>query len=180
EHMRHEYLRYGVPPDRIHTVPLFATVSDGRALEVPAIDVLFVGRMTALKGSEVLLSACAHTAGLLNPPLRVLSPGEARHRPMVNQRPREMDAAGLVTADFPGWVDVPTRAALLARSALAVVPSIWPEPFGLVGLEAAQHGVPAVAFDVGGIREWLTHDVNGRLADLRGGAAARGDQAGHA
>ena len=35
--------------------------------------------------------------------------------------------------------------------------------------------MPAVAFDVGGIGQWLTHDVNGRLADLGGGPAALGD-----
>jgi glycosyltransferase involved in cell wall biosynthesis len=58
------------------------------------------------------------------------------------------------------------------------VPSLWPEPFGLVGLEAASHGVPSVAFDVGGIREWLQDDVGGRLvrevgdADALGGAIA--------
>jgi glycosyltransferase involved in cell wall biosynthesis len=33
-----------------------------------------------------------------------------------------------------------------------------------VGLEAGRLGVPAVAFDVGGIREWLQHGVNGYLA----------------
>jgi glycosyltransferase involved in cell wall biosynthesis len=33
-----------------------------------------------------------------------------------------------------------------------------------VGLEAARHGVPAAAFAVGGIPEWLEDGVNGRLA----------------
>jgi glycosyltransferase involved in cell wall biosynthesis len=54
------------------------------------------------------------------------------------------------------------------------VPSVWPEPFGLVGLEAAVFGVPAVAFDVGGIREWLTDGASGRLV-TRGDTAAMGD-----
>jgi glycosyltransferase involved in cell wall biosynthesis len=41
---------------------------------------------------------------------------------------------------------------------------LWPEPFGSVGPAAAQHGLPAAAYEVGGIREWLTDTVNGHLA----------------
>jgi glycosyltransferase involved in cell wall biosynthesis len=44
---------------------------------------------------------------------------------------------------------------------VAAVPSLWPEPFGLVGLEAAAAGVATIAFNVGGISEWLRDGVNG-------------------
>ena len=55
--------------------------------------------------------------------------------------------------------------ALLASAGLLVVPSLWPEPFGLVGFEAAAHGVPVAGFRVGGIPEWLIDGVTGHLAD---------------
>ena len=45
-----------------------------------------------------------------------------------------------------------------------VVPSIWPEPFGQVGIEAGFYGMPVVGFDVGGISDWLREGVNGFLA----------------
>ena len=53
----------------------------------------------------------------------------------------------------------------MAASDLLVVPSVWPEPFGSVGPAAAQHGIPAAAFAVGGIPQWLHEGVNGHLAD---------------
>ena len=57
-----------------------------------------------------------------------------------------------------------TLAALFDSSDLLVVPSLWPEPFGLVGLEAGMRGLPAAAFAAGGIPEWLTDGINGALA----------------
>jgi glycosyltransferase involved in cell wall biosynthesis len=65
---------------------------------------------------------------------------------------------------FDGRVDAVARDERLASADLLVVPSLWPEPLGLVGLEAARLGVPAVAFDVGGIRQWLTPGENGVVA----------------
>ena len=44
------------------------------------------------------------------------------------------------------------------------MPSLWPEPWGLVGIEAACVGVPTVAFDSGGITEWLTPGETGEIA----------------
>jgi glycosyltransferase involved in cell wall biosynthesis len=68
-----------------------------------------------------------------------------------------------VTCRFPGWLEGEPRDAVLRSATIAAVPSVWPEPFGLAGLDAGAFGVPAIAFDVGGITEWLTHDVNGIL-----------------
>jgi glycosyltransferase involved in cell wall biosynthesis len=70
-----------------------------------------------------------------------------------------------VNADFTGWVTGEKQADLLSEATLLAVPSIWPEPFGLVGLEAAFASIPAIAFDVGGISEWLRDGYNGYLAE---------------
>src|SRR5262249_26077651 len=69
-----------------------------------------------------------------------------------------------LTFEFTGWVDEPRKRDLFERADVAVVPSILPEPYGLVGPEAARFGVPAVAFDVGGISDWLCDGKTGCLA----------------
>jgi glycosyltransferase involved in cell wall biosynthesis len=77
-----------------------------------------------------------------------------------------------IAADFVGWVGAERRLELLRLADALVVPSLWPEPFGMVGVEAASFGVPAVAYSVGGIVDWLRPGVNGELADGNGFSVA--------
>ena len=70
-----------------------------------------------------------------------------------------------VKAIFHPWLDRAGLAAVFDGTDLLVVPSVWPEPFGLIGPEAGLYSVPAAAFAVGGIPEWLHEGVNGHLAD---------------
>ena len=165
-HMGREYSRNGVDRDRLNVLPLFSTVAvDDRQPDGDAV--LFAGRMTTLKGGQVLIEAIAEVTQRL---------GRCVPLVMAGAGPQQDDWRALarslgVPAEFVGWVEPRERAALFRRAAVLAVPSLWPEPFGLVGLEAAAVGVPAVAFDVGGVREWLRHDVNGRLVRASDGAA---------
>jgi glycosyltransferase involved in cell wall biosynthesis len=69
-----------------------------------------------------------------------------------------------VAVEAPGWLDTEARDALFEGVDLLAMPSIWPEPFGLGGIELGMASVPAVAFDIGGIRDWLRPGVSGELA----------------
>jgi glycosyltransferase involved in cell wall biosynthesis len=66
--------------------------------------------------------------------------------------------------EFLGWVGNPQKSDLIDQADLLVVPSLWPEPFGLVGIEAGARGLPSVAYDVGGISDWLIPGYSGELA----------------
>jgi glycosyltransferase involved in cell wall biosynthesis len=62
---------------------------------------------------------------------------------------------------FAGWLDPDPLAEEFANASLVVMPSLWPEPFGLVGIEALAAGRPAVASATGGIVDWLDDGVAG-------------------
>lgn len=51
----------------------------------------------------------------------------------------------------------------LRRCLFTVVPSLWPEPFGLVALETAAAGKPIVASDIGGLRDIVRDGETGLL-----------------
>src|SRR5690606_6979050 len=53
------------------------------------------------------------------------------------------------------WVDRASVRAIYSGATVLAFPSLWPETLGIVGLEALACGVPVVASDIGGVREWL-------------------------
>ena len=160
DHMAEEYARHGTPRERLAMLPLFPSLPVVAPDAVGAKDsVLFLGRMTNLKGGDVLVKAVSRASSDLRRPIRLVMAGDGPQRSAW----KRLAAQERVDADFPGWLDQGRRMTALSMASVLAVPSIWPEPFGLVGLEAAARGVPAVAFDTGGIRQWLRHDVSGLL-----------------
>ncbi len=55
---------------------------------------------------------------------------------------------------FHGWKKNKDLRGFYCDCSALVAPSVWPEPFGICGIEAAISGKPAVAFNVGGISDW--------------------------
>jgi len=171
-HMLQEYVKHGVASARVFKVgygsdlggPVTARerTDEGRD-EVHRL--LFVGRMDPLKGGRQLLRALPIVAHRLGRSLHLTLAGDGPQRTAWQALAASTcQGEPRIQVEFPGWLDRDAVASLYERSDLLVVPSLWPEPFGLVGLEAVRHGLPAVAFDVGGISEWLKPGVNGVLA----------------
>src|SRR6266516_774196 len=126
---------------------------------------LFSGRMELLKGGHVFLDALPKVAAALDRPLRVTFAGDGRLRRSWERRAaRLQERDRRLDIEFIGWADRSRIEALLDDCDLMVVPSLWPEPFGLVGPEAGLKVVPVAAFAVGGIADWLANGINGYLA----------------
>jgi glycosyltransferase involved in cell wall biosynthesis len=175
-HMRAELMRHGLAPERVHAVRLplapdrfpqsspaaTAHLTTAKARE---LRLLFVGRMTGLKGGPIMLDALALAAASLGRPLKVSFVGDGPDRMHWEQKSRRLQAANTnLSIEFSGWSNSVSLENLTLESDLLVLPSTWPEPFGLVGPEAGLRGLPAAAFAVGGIPEWLHDGINGRLA----------------
>ncbi|PYR25748.1 MAG: hypothetical protein DMF98_11160 [Acidobacteria bacterium] len=157
-HMKREYVRNGIDPGRIDVNPLFPTHDRTPRPADVGLDrrsVVFLGRMTVLKGVDVLIRAVAGASSRLGSAIALVVIGDGPQR-----TPCERLATRLgVDATFCGWLKGDERWDWVRGATLLALPSTWPEPFGLVGLEAAALGVPAIAFDVGGVREWLSSET---------------------
>jgi glycosyltransferase involved in cell wall biosynthesis len=111
--------------------------------------VLFVGQVIRGKGVDLLLRALSE----VKQPFRALIVGTGHHHGDCVALARELGLGDRVS--FLGWVAHEHLAPLFERARVVVVPSRWPEPFGMVGLEAMWSARPVVGFAVGGIPDWL-------------------------
>lgn len=163
-HMADELRRSGVAPERVHHVPLFPTAFTPDAASPASRPfsgrLLFTGRLTEVKGWRHLLDAWPVVTAALGRPLTLVVAGDG---PDLDAFRAECVRRG-VPSQFLGWLPPARLAGEMRRGDLLLVPSLWPEPFGLVGLEAGCVGMPAAAFAVGGIPEWLTPGESGELA----------------
>ncbi len=109
--------------------------------------VMYAGAPDRHKGVEHLLRAWED--GLVDAPLLL-----ALTRPYKGDLPPNVHAMSLSRGEaLYAW----------SKAAVAVVPSIWPEPFGTVAVEALAMGTPVVAADAGALREIVTEAVTGYL-----------------
>jgi glycosyltransferase involved in cell wall biosynthesis len=167
EYMRQVFTEHGVPPGNVHVIPYpteFAADPAPPEARESRSRVLFLGRLTSGKGLKSAVEAVAHAQRGLGRPLLLSVAGEGPERSPCQRLALELG----VSAEFLGWVEAEQRLQLLRATDVLIVPSLWPEPFGMVGIEAGCVGVPAVAYGVGGIVDWLRPGENGELAQGTG------------
>ncbi|MFL5287225.1 MAG: glycosyltransferase family 4 protein [Rhodopila sp.] len=117
--------------------------------------ILFAGRVVADKGPDAFIAACAtalpHLAGWTAEIIGADrfsydSPDTA----FVQMARGAAEAAGV---RMLGYCDHPDVLAAMTRATIVVVPSRWPEPFGLVALEAMAAGAALICAPRGGLPE---------------------------
>lgn len=167
DYMRQVYIQNGVE-DRVVRVLPYVNLDPDLVPPEPRKSphrVLFLSRFTAGKGGVRAIQAVARCQRALpSVRLQLTMAGDGPER----ARCQRVAAKLSVPVDFPGWVGAERRLALLREADVLIVPSLWPEPFGMVGVEAGSVGVPAVAYATGGIVDWLRSGENGELAEPYG------------
>jgi glycosyltransferase involved in cell wall biosynthesis len=165
-HMAEEYGRH-VAESKVRVVPLPIESPHPvpvRRRRATGWQLLYLGRLEASKGADIALEAAARAAGALLAPVHLQVTGAGSlHDTLAARAVALMRAQPMLQVTFTGWLDAHLVTAALDQSDLLLVPSRWPEPFGMVGVEAGLRGVPSVGFGVGGIPEWLIDGVTGRL-----------------
>jgi glycosyltransferase involved in cell wall biosynthesis len=107
------------------------------------------------KGIFELLKAYDRLSGTV-PPLVVLGTPKSK-------MPKAWPKGSVVRYNVP-HADV---MAAWSHCGFGVIPSVWPEPFGLVALEAGVMSKAVVASDVGGLADIVKDGVNGLLVPPR-------------
>ncbi len=135
-----------------------------------AVEVLFVGRLERRKGIDLLLAAAATLLPVL-PDLRftivgddsIPRPGGRTYRQEFEANHADLVRSGAVR--FTGTVPEAQLDRAYAECDIFVAPSRY-ESFGLVLVEAMRHGKPAIACDIGGMREVVVPGETGLLVPL--------------
>jgi glycosyltransferase involved in cell wall biosynthesis len=134
--------------------------------------ILFAGQIIRGKGVDVLLESLA----LLRHPFECVILGDGSHRGKCERLAGRLGLGHRVT--FKGFLPQADLKSFYRECTVVALSSVWPEPIATIGLEAMRHALPVVAFDAGGIKDWLLDGQNGFLVPWmdRAGLAGRLEQ----
>lgn len=158
-YMRDELLRNGFDPARIRIhapVPrmgdpnLRSTFSDRNLI-------LYAGQIIRGKGVDVLLESLARVKSRFE----CIILGDGNHRATCEALNRRLGLGDRV--HFRGFVPQEELKAFYRECSVVALSSVWPEPIATIGLEVMRYALPVVAFDAGGIKDWLLDGHNGYL-----------------
>ncbi len=164
------HLDGGFSRESLSVVPYFCELSplpDPRPL--PATPTItFLGRITAYKGVDYFIQILSRLPNVVQG--QIIGNVDARNRPWLERMAKEWGVKSRLR--IRNWVDRSSIRTIFRETSVFVFPSIWPETLGIVGLEALATGVPVVAFEVGGVAEWLICGETGIMVRAKDVGAA--------
>lgn len=157
EHVKTQAIASAYPVSQIEVIPYFTRIPMNAESSRSENKILFVGRIVPEKGLAKLLLAFKN----LHTPAQLIIAGEGSDLVEIKSLSRKLGIQNDVC--FTGWANDAQKEELYKSASVVVIPSVWPEPFGIVGIEAMSYAKPVVAFRTGGISEWLDDQKSGFL-----------------
>ncbi len=158
-YMRDELLKNGFNEEsiRIHAPVPRAGDPDLRSTFSDRNLIIYAGQIIRGKGVDVLLESLAKVKSKFE----CIILGDGNHRAYCEELSKRLGLDDRVT--FKGFIPQDELKAYYKESSLVALSSLWPEPIATIGLEVMRYALPVVAFDAGGIKDWLEDGHNGYL-----------------
>ncbi|HNG92386.1 MAG TPA: glycosyltransferase family 4 protein [Acidobacteriota bacterium] len=156
--IREELYRGGIKAQEPVRLGVLKTSSLPVWSPIPTIG--FAGRLVPEKGADVLILAFARVQQTL-PQARLILIGDGPERRHLEELTATLGLSAAV--EFHGHQLQPATSQRLAQTWIQVVPSRWPEPLGLVAMEAMMEGRAVVASRCGGLLEIVVGGETGLL-----------------
>jgi glycosyltransferase involved in cell wall biosynthesis len=164
EYVAERMREHGLARQDLRVMPN-AVEPPGTESPVDGRSVLAFGRLVETKGFDLVVDIARQV-----PDVSFVVAGDGPERAPLEQR-----ASGLSNVSFVGRVDRAAIDRLLRESIATIVPSEWPEPFGMVVLESWREGRPVIVTRRGALPEIVEHDRTGLViepGDVAGAVAS--------
>jgi len=158
--VRETLLRQGFSVDRLLYMRMFIPVERQWHREPLPDDrtIMFIGSLSRAKGIFEFLKSLDM---IKDTEYRAVIVGDGYCYRDVIREIENMNLSSRVI--LKGWMPHEDLHHYYNMASVVVMPTMCPESLGIVGLESLYFGRPVVAFDSGGIREWLRDGINGRI-----------------
>lgn len=169
DYIKKESVLAGIPEQNIIVNPYFTpAVNISNDVLVDKKDtkrIVFVGRLHPSKGVHTLIRSLKNILkNQNNVLLDVIGDGSFKNE-VTNLISSENIPIEKVI--LHGWLSHSETVKKIENGYLVVFPSIYPEAFGIVGIEAMMYAKPVVAFDAGGVSTWLQNNITGFLVVVK-------------
>jgi glycosyltransferase involved in cell wall biosynthesis len=150
-------IHHGLPDDLLRPVP-----------GVEPSYLAFLGRICPEKGVDTAIEI----AGRIGLPLKIAAKVDRADQEYFKNQIQPLLEKRVADVEFIGEINDAQKPAFLSGAKALLFPIDWPEPFGLVMIEAMACGTPVIAFGRGSVPEVIEHGLTGYIVEDASAAAA--------
>lgn len=164
DYIRAGLIECGIPEQNILLNPYFTPVTQTVHFAPPGEikKLVFVGRLVSSKGPQIVIDALESLIRRRTD-IHIYIVGDGLLRAELVKKVNQAGLSDKVF--FTGWAGREQVNDMIDGAFLILFPSVYPEAFGIVGIEAMMRGKPVIGFDVGGVSTWLENGVTGYMVN---------------